>query len=428
MNSAGSKTILLVDAGYFLTREIASAIQQEGHKLVVVTLSIPTDIAHEDASPYEMFLDMIIKVVEQHHPDLLITINHLGHDKNGRLNDLLEALELPSLVWYVDSPRYIFQNSLENVSEQTGIFLWDDSYTDYMKSLGFSKIRRLPLATESAIFERGEIPAGSCEKAPLVFVGDSMANAVEKAIASLPENLRPDLSDLSAGIFSKLAQQFLELVIDKPNAKQPAWEVLKPIRESVKSNLTDSSWSQVLSNGTKYDNADWLLVESALVLFATKALRSQILQGVSQLPAAQPLTVYGDEGWKAVLNGTTKLFPSVDYYRQLADVYRQAGAVFNITGIQMPRGLNQRCFDVPAAGGLLLTDNQADASEYFIPGEEIETFSTIEEMNEKWKYYKNNLNARNKIIANGRKRVLSHHTYRHRLAEMLKAAKSWNLI
>ncbi|MBU1650601.1 glycosyltransferase, partial [bacterium] len=378
-SAINEKTLLLVDAGYFLTREIASAIQQEGHTLVVVTLSISAETPLKDSSPYDTFLDMIITAVEKCRPDALITINHLGFDLDGRLNDLLEALELPSLVWYVDSPRYIFLDSLINVNDRTGIFLWDDSYADWLGSLGFNKIHSLPLATDPSIFNRGDLAAAMPSAAPLVFVGDSMTNAVEKAIALLPDSLRPNLTDISEKIFSELAQRFLLSLSVPQYCKQPAWDVLKPIREAVKPMASGTTWSPTLNGAHEHETADWLLVESALVLLATKALRSKSLQSISQSPAVKPLTVYGDDGWKTALNGDTRILPSVDYYHHLADVYRQAGAILNVTGVQMPRGLNQRCFDVPAAGGLLFTDEQADIANYFKPGEEVVTFADSDE-------------------------------------------------
>ena len=46
----------------------------------------------------------------------------------------------------------------------------------------------------------------------------------------------------------------------------------------------------------------------------------------------------------------------MDYYTDLPEFYRRAGAVLNVTSLLLPHSLSQRHFDVWAAGGLLLSD------------------------------------------------------------------------
>jgi spore maturation protein CgeB len=91
----------------------------------------------------------------------------------------------------------------------------------------------------------------------------------------------------------------------------------------------------------------------------------------------------------------------------------------------MPRGLNQRCFDVPASGGFLLTDAQPAIEELFEPEIEIITFQTQCELEEKWNYYSQRHAERKAVIEKGRKKVLNKHTYQHRIREMLHVADLW---
>lgn len=91
------------------------------------------------------------------------------------------------------------------------------------------------------------------------------------------------------------------------------------------------------------------------------------------------------------------------------------------------KGLNQikaRTFEVPGAGGFLLTENAPDLENYYFPDNEIAVFDNLEELYSKARYYISNQNIRNKVAFAGYQRTCLHHTYDLRLLEILNAAKS----
>jgi spore maturation protein CgeB len=97
----------------------------------------------------------------------------------------------------------------------------------------------------------------------------------------------------------------------------------------------------------------------------------------------------------------------------------------NLTSLQMPTALNQRCYDVPAAGGFILTDQREALAEQFEPETEIVTFASLPDLLEKWEYYRTHPHQRSQVIDRGQRRVLLEHTYSHRLREMLEVSASW---
>ena len=99
--------------------------------------------------------------------------------------------------------------------------------------------------------------------------------------------------------------------------------------------------------------------------------------------------------------------------------------MLNLTGLQMPTALNQRCYDVPAAGGLLITDEREALSEQFNPGKEIIPYRTRDEMLDKWNFYQDHPAERQSVIEAGKRRVLQEHTYQHRMEQALAVAKRW---
>ncbi len=409
------KCLLFIDAGYFLTREVANAIQAEGHRLIVVAMPDYNSVSDSNQDVYSTFLDKIINIVEEHEPDALLTINHLGFDADGRLTELLENLGLPGLIWYVDSPRYILLDNWDNASDNIGIFLWDTGYADWIRKAGFQKVHFLPLATAPETFYQPvdlDKMAGNCDPGAAIFVGDSMNEAVHKTIGKLPDNLRASFNNTAV---QNLAGRF-------------SAELLSP--EGINGKTVWDVFSELLSVGQScrtVETADSLNYESVFVLMATRTQRTRFLATVANLIQPEKLIIYGDDGWQNHLNGSTVLMPQVDYYHELSDVYQRASAVINLTGFQMPRGLNQRCYDVPASGGFLITDHQEDIERLFRPGEEIVTCKTPEELIDKWNYYRRNPEERRGIIEAGQRRVLNEHTYRHRIREMMEVMHHWFL-
>lgn len=79
-----------------------------------------------------------------------------------------------------------------------------------------------------------------------------------------------------------------------------------------------------------------------------------------------------------------------------------------------------RAFEVPACGALLINDYRENIKDYFEPNKEICVYKNIEEL----KIILNDLiknPSKYKLIRdNGYKRVLSEHTYIHRMRKVLE--------
>ncbi len=85
----------------------------------------------------------------------------------------------------------------------------------------------------------------------------------------------------------------------------------------------------------------------------------------------------------------------------------------------MKNGLNQRIFDVPASGAFLLTDHKEALWDLFAP-EEVVTFRSVEDAQEKLAYYLKYPETRRRVATRARERVLSQHTYGHRVQTIVR--------
>ena len=81
--------------------------------------------------------------------------------------------------------------------------------------------------------------------------------------------------------------------------------------------------------------------------------------------------------------------------------------------------MKQRIFEIPAGGGLLMTEYHKGIEEYYKINNEIITFSTIDEFTQKAKYLLKNPAICEKISHNGYKRFLKEHESKIRLSKTL---------
>ena len=269
------RSVLVVDAGYFLTREVMRAIEVEGHRLITVPMQADSANLTPDLDKYSTFLNNVVSIAERENPDYLLTVNHLGFDAEGRFTELLEALNLPGLIWYVDSPRYILLNHLANASENVGIFLWDDGYSSWIREAGFEKVHSLPLATDPEIFDvsRGRpLSINNDKLGPLIFVGDSMNEAVDKAFGKLPPELRLNGGNGMGEVIDNFTSRFCDTVLtSSPRNGQPVWDTFSDLL------ATDEMIAQIAGISTEVE----LKFESALVITATRNQRNRFMKDVS---------------------------------------------------------------------------------------------------------------------------------------------------
>lgn len=83
-------------------------------------------------------------------------------------------------------------------------------------------------------------------------------------------------------------------------------------------------------------------------------------------------------------------------------------------------GANLRDFEVPTAGGCLLTQDNAEIRTFFEPDKEIITFNNEWELVDKAKIYLKNANYLHRISMAGHKRAIEEHTWDIRFEKLLK--------
>lgn len=82
--------------------------------------------------------------------------------------------------------------------------------------------------------------------------------------------------------------------------------------------------------------------------------------------------------------------------------------------------IKARNFEIPMAGGFLITDYIPELKKYYKFNEEIVVFNSVKELIEKIKYYLDNRDELERIRQRGYKRSLRDHTYKKRFLDIFK--------
>ena len=101
-------------------------------------------------------------------------------------------------------------------------------------------------------------------------------------------------------------------------------------------------------------------------------------------------------------------------------IFNRSKINLNITAKSIRSGLSLRIFDVLGCGGFLLTNYQAELPEFFEPGVDLETYSSMEELEDKVTYYLTHDTERERIAQTGCEKIRRLHTYDTRVLQMLQ--------
>lgn len=147
-------------------------------------------------------------------------------------------------------------------------------------------------------------------------------------------------------------------------------------------------------------------------------------QSVMTQLADLPVSIYGPK-WrrKNILN--PRIFFKVKrrgiWGDEVSQLYRNSKINLNIAvwDTSKQSGNNLRIAEIPAAEGFLLSEYSPELSDYFVPGTEIETYRTVEELRQKITYYLQHEQERREIARRGWLRAKGLPTYRNLVEHML---------
>lgn len=385
--------VLFIDSNYFLCGEILASMKRLSMEFRTIQLD-------QSGIGSQSFVESLLKSVIDFKPDFILTVNHFGLDRKGKLAGLLEELHLPLASWFVDNPHLILHEYAHPGTDNTAIFTYDAGNLAQMRNKGFPNVHYLPLATDPNRFKPGLANSSPPEwRADVSFVGNSMTDPVANCLrnAALPGHLQNEYETVATA-FGKSGESSVE-------------EYLK---------LNQPKWHAALTALPTTENR--LALESLLTWEATRQYR---LHCVRQTLDFAPLIV-GDDGWKTLLDSRPgwRHLSGIDYYQDLPHFYPCSTVNFNCTSRQMVGAVNQRVFDVPACGGFLVTDYREQMEDLFDLGTEVAIYRSPADIPELIERHLKDRTARERISKAARVRILAEHTYEIRMKRLVSIMRS----
>jgi len=369
--SSEQLTVILPVSNYFVQNEIARSLKRMGHRVIPLVFK-------NNPNAMEQLLEYSLQA------DFLITVNHLAFDKNGEFENVLEKIRLPYVSWFVDRPGFILLDYTIPEGDFGSIYTWERTTIPEINGYGYDRVKFLPLACDDNLFGKG---SSENESDRLIWVADSNVLPAKKWFK------KAGIDDSTRLFYEKAVENQINNRID-------------PI-ENVRNT------SDLLGIDIQTWNRDKLLnFASAIALAATSKSRGIVAENMVKYG----LEIYGDANWNELVN-TGSIFERVSYEEELPILYRK-GIHLNSTSYQMPTAVNQRVFDIPLSGGILITDAQSDMENLFKKDEYL-SYNSVEEAIDLVEFATSNRAAAKITIQKAAQRIIEEHTYVQRLKKII---------
>lgn len=370
---------------------IKKAFEDCGHQ--TVSFDFPSRSAGAEADE-----KMAVKIVEKvmaENIDLIFSFNFFP-----LIATAAKACRKPYAAWIYDSPAILTYN-VAAYFDTSHIFHFDSGEVEKLKAAGVENVYYLPLACAESY--EGMTPDEGRKrkyKADIAMIGSLYREerfGIFKKYESFDDHTKGYLEALINAQEKLYGVNFLEEAI----TDELMAEILKtvPLTERENSHAT----------------AKWTFANYYLAMQVTIREREHLLRAL----ASEYDTAIYTPGKTDDIPGLRNL-GTVDYYDEAPYAMKCAKVNLNITLRSIKCGIPLRIMDILGCGGFLLTNYQPDMDRHFAPGEDYIYYESVDDAVDKAAYYLEHEDERLRIAANGHKKAIEGHTYKHRVDEMLK--------
>ena len=310
------------------------------------------------------------------------------------LGEALAAHRIPLAVWEID-PNTGGPAPILGPSAHVCVFTYRRCNLPILKRAGYRRVAHLPLAAPAARLSRPNGWSSSDDfDVPIAFVGASMAESGKGMQARLQA-----LFDGRPDVLAKLEQVTRIQRSDPSRWRVP--EVLETLLPGLRAQVRRAHEG----------------LDIAMLLGEVCAAEKRLvwLAHLGQLG----LHVWGDPGWSLVAAHGVNWRGWADHFTELPAIYAGAKIHVDVPRLYQQDAVAMRVFDVMAAGGFLVAEHSPELAELFTPGVELETYRSPAELVAKCRFYLDQPELRTRIAAAGQARVLSDHTIRRRMGQIL---------
>ena len=386
--------ILMLEWKSFGNEDIISAFQELGHTVKTIPFS-NKEVHHSE----ETETGLVSEILE-FSPDFVFSFNYFPV-----VSLACKRADMRYVCWVYDSP-YVLLYSYTIIYPGNYVFIFDKELYLEFHNAGISTIHYLPLAANTDRLRSME---------------------QEDAFKTFRESRWMNQSDIAfvGSLYTEKHQFYQRLEGITPYTRG----YLEGIMAAQKHVYGYNFVQELLTPDIIADlmrvlpmQPDPTSVESVEYLYAQYVINRQI----TATERTELLTAIGEHhSYDLYTPDTSLTLPGcinhgpVDYYDMAPYVFKTAKINLNISLRSIKSGIPLRAFDILGAGGFLLTNYQADFADCYEAGEDFVYFESKEDLLAKIDYYLTHEEERAAIARNGYEKTAAHHTYKHRIEEML---------
>ncbi len=316
------------------------------------------------------------------------------------VSDACESCNVMYIAWVYDAPQQALYNR-QITNSCNHIFSFDKEQVGEIIRLGAKDAVHFPLATNiyrnaALVINKGDEEKYGCDVSFIgsIYVDDYYDRIYEKS----SDPTRKEMDEIIADSIGKW---------DGNN------RIYRKLTNEAVAELTGlCCFGGRSDNEFAMDDDDYL----AARLFARK------LAYLERIDIAKRLSKYDFRLYTSSngveINGV-KTFPALSYDEELPKAYHLSRINLNITLHSITSGIPLRVFDIMGVGGFMLSNYQPEIEELFSVGKEMEIYRSVDELEDKVKYYLSHEDKRVKISLAGYRKVSEKYSYDVRFSQML---------
>lgn len=372
---------------------VIRGLKELGHTVYEVILEV------ENKSPSgQEILDAVVMGMEKSNADIIFSINYYP-----ALSEIARVYKLLYYSWIVDAPVLeLYSKTIKNRCNR--VFIFDSELYREISVYNPYNIFYLPLASDCDFYQKAirHASLADIEKYThnISFVGSLYT---EKCPYDKVKNLSPKISGYLHGIM-------------KAQEKIYGYYFVEEL-------LSDELVDEFVKNYDGYYLAgeeDLLTKKRTLAQFyiGNKITAMERVDTFKYLSEKFEVDIYTASDTKEIPK--LKNHGTIMTHTQMLIVFNKSTINLNPTSKPIRSGIPLRIFDLLACEGFVLCNYQSDLLNEFLQGEELDIYSSIEELEEKIRYYLSHMDVCREIAHNGYEKVSKYHTYPLRLEQMFR--------
>lgn len=380
--------LLLYDMGAYTQQDIMETLDKMGidYRNVLYKLA--------DVSKDEYFEKRVKELLEKEVYNAVFSVNYFPV-----LARICTEKRIPYISWSYDSPIMV-----EDIEETLGydtnyVFFFDRAECERYQRKGFENVFHLPLAVNTERLDKIELTKEDSLK-----YGAEVSQVGQLYESVLPLLMEP-LGDYEKGYLTAAIETqmriygsyFLPQVITKDFIRK-----------------MNQCYEELGLTNLRLEKDSCIITAAKQITHMERTLLLDILS------ENHKVSLYGPDKPEGLPNVCWQ--GSAGYFDEMPKVFKSSKINLNVSLKCIESGIPLRALDIMGSGGFLLTNYQPEIAEYFVDGEEVVMYTSLEDAVAKCEYYLEHEDERKEIGKRGYEKVRQQFGYEDRIRKMLEIA------